>query len=568
MAHAASDARGPTSCVRLDDWLRGLARLPPRHILVILDCCGSGIALAPRYRRGGQTVMSTRAHGADMDALAPLRMLRSRRVITSALDAQAAIDVGPRPGHSLFTGCLVNAIAGELFTQVRRSAVASSELFHHVRADMWRHSQLQQTPDFGALPCDERGELILEQPTSSHAPHRSPTSASRIGSEVVRLGLEDFRTPRTPVVVSPSATAAQDHAAPRVDAARRLARDALGRVGAASLDRDPRPAQLDARFAAALDRHEAERAGGRAVLSVVAAEPAIGLAGWATWAARRGWLTLPTAALTADLAVAELLAAMPWLRLVRRARAQLAQLIGVATLDRALAAPDPAPCLDKIAGGDPVAQVCAWLVAWSIAPWGCVPDLEQAPVRGAALLAAACQLAPPIAVTVQPPDAADLDVAQRVALALQTVMPRVALAVVAPTARLRDVRDEHRRSVVPLTHAPHGGASMQAIAARACASLAADPRTAGSLECDVPVPVHGSQPSVTADLLANDALLAILIDGWYRDAERERHRVDRVRDAQLQHASYYVLRVPADAIAHRPGAFIDEVASILAGRHL
>lgn len=35
----------PSSWIRLDTWLSDVARLPPRHILVIVDACRSGIAL-------------------------------------------------------------------------------------------------------------------------------------------------------------------------------------------------------------------------------------------------------------------------------------------------------------------------------------------------------------------------------------------------------------------------------------------------------------------------------------------------------------------------------------------
>lgn len=76
--------------IDLDDWLRKVARLPPRHILVILDACFAGIALTP--------VVKWRDSGTFQEAsLASLQVRRSRRIITSALDDQVALDSGPVP---------------------------------------------------------------------------------------------------------------------------------------------------------------------------------------------------------------------------------------------------------------------------------------------------------------------------------------------------------------------------------------------------------------------------------------------------------------------------------------
>jgi uncharacterized caspase-like protein len=97
------DAARPTehaaaNWLRLDSWLSDVARLPPRHILVIIDACHSGVALGALVKWRG-------AAPAPSNDLEELRNRRSRRIITSALDDQRAMDTGPYPGHSLFTGC-------------------------------------------------------------------------------------------------------------------------------------------------------------------------------------------------------------------------------------------------------------------------------------------------------------------------------------------------------------------------------------------------------------------------------------------------------------------------------
>ena len=72
-----------------------------KHLLVILDACHSGIAL--------DTVIWRDAGLGSDGAIEPLRARRSRRIITSALHGQRALDSGPVPGHSLFTGCVIEA---------------------------------------------------------------------------------------------------------------------------------------------------------------------------------------------------------------------------------------------------------------------------------------------------------------------------------------------------------------------------------------------------------------------------------------------------------------------------
>src|SRR5262249_4900261 len=104
--------------LRLDTWLSDVARLPARHILVILDACHSGIALG--------SLIQWRGSGAGRgDSLDDLRRRQSRRIITSALGDQRAMDGGPIDGHSLFTGCLIEGLTGGLAPDGRREVTGS-----------------------------------------------------------------------------------------------------------------------------------------------------------------------------------------------------------------------------------------------------------------------------------------------------------------------------------------------------------------------------------------------------------------------------------------------------------
>jgi len=138
--------------VRLDFWLNEVALLPPRHILVIVDACHSGVAL--------DAVVKWRGAALSTAALDDLQARRSRRIITSALDDQRAMDGGPYPGHSLFTGCLIEGITGGIATRGQRIATGS-QIGMYLQQRVSSYPRSQQTPDFGALDLDQRGEIVV-----------------------------------------------------------------------------------------------------------------------------------------------------------------------------------------------------------------------------------------------------------------------------------------------------------------------------------------------------------------------------------------------------------------------
>ena len=153
--------------LRLDTWLSDVARIPVRHILVILDACHSGIALGSliKWRGGG----SARPAG----SLDELRRRQSRRVITSALGDQLAMDGGPIGGHSLFTGCLIEGLAGGLVRDGRLEATGS-EIGVYVQQRVTSYTGSQQTPDFGTLELDHRGELVVPIAADARLPQPIP----------------------------------------------------------------------------------------------------------------------------------------------------------------------------------------------------------------------------------------------------------------------------------------------------------------------------------------------------------------------------------------------------------
>ncbi|HEX2685437.1 MAG TPA: SUMF1/EgtB/PvdO family nonheme iron enzyme [Kofleriaceae bacterium] len=142
--------------LRLESWLAEVSRIPARHILVLLDACHSGLALGPliKWRTRGEAT-------GPREPLDHLRARRSRRIITSALDDQLALDSGPVPGHSLFTGCLIDALTGGLSARTGQCFVTGSEIGNYVQRRVADFPGSTQTPDFGALELDARGELVV-----------------------------------------------------------------------------------------------------------------------------------------------------------------------------------------------------------------------------------------------------------------------------------------------------------------------------------------------------------------------------------------------------------------------
>lgn len=119
-----------SSWIRLDTWLSDIARLPPRHILVIVDACRSGIALGSivtKWRDDAEQILGT---------LTELRARRSRRII------------------------LIEGLRRELSYRGRAYATGS-ELGLYLQREVSAYPASQQTPDFGTFELDDRGELIL-----------------------------------------------------------------------------------------------------------------------------------------------------------------------------------------------------------------------------------------------------------------------------------------------------------------------------------------------------------------------------------------------------------------------
>jgi formylglycine-generating enzyme required for sulfatase activity len=150
---ASSSPGEVATWIDLEGWLRAVSLLPAKHILVVLDACHSGIALDP--------IIKWRDLGSwKGEPLSTLKARRSRRIITSALDDQVALDSGPVYGHSLFTGCLIEGLTHGIRGGGSR-VTTGSELGLYVQRRVEAYPDSRQTPDFGTFAFDDRGEMVI-----------------------------------------------------------------------------------------------------------------------------------------------------------------------------------------------------------------------------------------------------------------------------------------------------------------------------------------------------------------------------------------------------------------------
>lgn len=347
-----------------------------------------------------------------------------------------------------------------------------------------------------------------------------------------------------------------------------------------------------------LELGQLQRAQGQVVLTVLAGEPQRGAAQWRAWAAQHRMLTLETEADDEAAAVAELVAAVPWLRALPGARARLAALAGVepAELTAAVQARgdhELARWLDELSGDEPVARTAAWLLLATRdgpSPW------TRAPLPPAQLLVALAKLAAPISLlwrAPQPTPAHWLARALRAAGGLAMHAPGLAIAVAAPPPAVAEAARALAGSalgsllhggLVPIDDEPQDraasavgeprrqepseerplprGEPRSRAEATLYQALERDPRTRGRFALNQRLELAGATAEI--DLLAPAARLAIEVDGWYHFREPERYRRDRTKDVRLQRGAYFVMRFLAEDVdGDRLAYTVDEIACIL-----
>ncbi|HRI66738.1 MAG TPA: CHAT domain-containing protein [Polyangium sp.] len=81
--------------------------------------------------------------------------------MTSARRDEVALDTGPTPGYSLFTGAMIQALTSGAADMDRNGIITFSELALYLQQTVGQTSGSRQVPDYGAFYLDDRGEFVL-----------------------------------------------------------------------------------------------------------------------------------------------------------------------------------------------------------------------------------------------------------------------------------------------------------------------------------------------------------------------------------------------------------------------
>lgn len=138
-----------SSLLRWDDLTRNADLIPAKHLLFIMDACYGGLAITRALRPG------------SMRFLQDMLLRYSRQVITAGKADELVADLGgPLPAHSIFTGHLLEGLAGK--AAVTQGIITANGLMAYVYAHVGHDQYSQQTPHFGYLEGD--GDFIFAAP--------------------------------------------------------------------------------------------------------------------------------------------------------------------------------------------------------------------------------------------------------------------------------------------------------------------------------------------------------------------------------------------------------------------
>ena len=135
------------SLIRWDHLTRDAELIPAKHILFVMDACYGGLAI-------------TRALSPGTSRFAKNMLQRfSRQVLTAGKADETVSDGdGPRPGHSMFTGYLLDALEGA--AAATDNLITANNVMAYVYDRVAKDQYSEQTPHFGYIAGD--GDFIFD----------------------------------------------------------------------------------------------------------------------------------------------------------------------------------------------------------------------------------------------------------------------------------------------------------------------------------------------------------------------------------------------------------------------
>ena len=125
------DARKDTSIdhIDMDELRKACDRIPAKHILIILDCCFSGVAAITSRIRGKPEQSPKKL--TDM-YLRKLTEKKSYQIMTAGDVDQPIRDSGCVPGHSAFTAALLDGLRGDA-DRDNNGLITATELYDYIQ---------------------------------------------------------------------------------------------------------------------------------------------------------------------------------------------------------------------------------------------------------------------------------------------------------------------------------------------------------------------------------------------------------------------------------------------------
>lgn len=143
------DLNDLSTLIRWDELTRNAELFRAKHVLFLMDACYGGLAVTRTLKAG-----STRF-------LKDMLQRYSRQVLTAGKANELVADAGgPRPGHSIFTGYLLDALEGSAADA--EGILSANGVMAYVYERVGKDPNSSQSPHYGFLDGD--GDLILSAP--------------------------------------------------------------------------------------------------------------------------------------------------------------------------------------------------------------------------------------------------------------------------------------------------------------------------------------------------------------------------------------------------------------------
>lgn len=143
------DPKDLATLIRWNELTGNAELVAAKHLLFVMDACYGGLAV---NRTGSARFLK------DM------LQRYSRQVLTAGKADEPVADLGgPRPGHSIFTGHLLDALTGKAANQ--DGIISANTVWAYVHEHVANDPHSNQTPDFGSFDGD--GDFIFTAPNLS-----------------------------------------------------------------------------------------------------------------------------------------------------------------------------------------------------------------------------------------------------------------------------------------------------------------------------------------------------------------------------------------------------------------